>query len=72
MRASQNALGGSSQLSMSVHRMENGDYEAESPSIPWAGKIVAPTLAEATQALRTRYQEWVVDGCKSGVRPDGA
>jgi hypothetical protein len=66
MRASQNAPGGSSQLSMEVHQREDGKVEAKSPSIPWVGVVVENTRAEAIQTLRTKYQEWVMEGCRDG------
>jgi hypothetical protein len=69
MRASQNASGGSSQLSMNLHQTEAGVFEAESPSMPWLEKVVAPTQSEAVQKLRQAYQDWILNGCRQGNHP---
>jgi hypothetical protein len=69
VRASQNALGGSSQLSMTINKTEKGTYQATSPSMPWAKPIEAGSVAEAAQALRQAYENWVISGCRNGAAP---
>jgi hypothetical protein len=69
MRGSQNSIGGSSQLSTEIHKREDGKFEATSPSMPWAKPVVANTVNEACQALRSVYEHWVWDTCRNGERP---
>lgn len=66
MHASQNAIGGSSQLSTVIEKQADGTFKATSPSMPWAKPMVAGTVTEACQMLRQAYQEWVTDGCRHG------
>lgn len=65
MRASNNAVMGSSALTTEIHRREDGRYEATCPTCAAIPKQTGESVREVAELLRRAYQDWVVQGCPS-------
>lgn len=68
MRASSNAVMGSSALTTALHTRPDGKVEATCPTCPAIPAQVGDSVRDASERLRRAYEDWVIGNCQQRAR----